>query len=353
MDHFFGRRRSNTGRPSKGGDAPSRPAPSPAADVDLSLLSDKAYFDFIYRRHIAYVARLFGHLVVRDDAEIDDLVQIAFIVVLRRLPERDRGTETDATIRPWLRAICIRVLADRRRTRKAKPTHDGDDLEVLPDSAQSPESEGNSRERVALVGAALGKLTPPSEQVIVMRFVHLLDVEKIAETLGIAESTVKTRIASARDELRKVVDKMPALRGRAGEAKNAILRALDPRDDAEQALQEYLAPLAKKETPMDPERVERLLAGLPALNAALPRSFLDGSWRSRLPLKSIGIAAVAAGSLAVASYGIMIHEPVAGPEQLEILDAGRPDAPTNTEARRQPIDLRLPNSIFGKTKPSP
>ena len=66
----------------------------------------------VFREHGAFVHRILRRLGVHP-ADVDDALQEVFVVVHRRLPEFDR----DASMRPWVYGISVRVASRARRRR--------------------------------------------------------------------------------------------------------------------------------------------------------------------------------------------------------------------------------------------
>jgi len=86
-----------------------------------------------------------------------------------------------------------------------------DDTES-PSAAAASESASNERspyqvfeqaERESVVKRALASLAPPYRAVVVLREVEELPYEEIAQIVGVAEGTVKSRLLRGRELLRR------------------------------------------------------------------------------------------------------------------------------------------------------
>jgi RNA polymerase sigma-70 factor (ECF subfamily) len=94
---------------------PSRPpAPQIAALVDRARRREPAAFRDLFQAHVGSVHRVVRRMV-GGRADVDDLVQIAFVEAFRSLPDF-RG---DALFSTWLTRIAIRVTMRAARRRHA------------------------------------------------------------------------------------------------------------------------------------------------------------------------------------------------------------------------------------------
>lgn len=104
--------------------------------------------------------------------------------------------------RRWLfvvaRNLCLSHLRHASRFPEV-PLNDFDKASAGPNPAQAALLE----ERRRLVAEAVAALPPPMREVIVLREFEELDYAQIAEATGCNLGTVKSRLARAREELRK------------------------------------------------------------------------------------------------------------------------------------------------------
>ncbi|MBO4511776.1 MAG: sigma-70 family RNA polymerase sigma factor, partial [Victivallales bacterium] len=73
----------------------------------------------------------------------------------------------------------------------------------LPDETPGPEKDAELEELRGRVSAELAKLPEAYREILVMRVVQEMSYEEIADALGCQMGTVKSRLARARDELKK------------------------------------------------------------------------------------------------------------------------------------------------------
>ena len=132
-------------------------------------------------------------------------MQDVFTRVWRHAAEYDASR---GSVRTWLYGITRNAIVDLERHRARRP----------PLAAREPDDEGADKdepiERALLrwqVQAAMERLTPEHREVV--RLAHLggLSVREVAERLGLAEGTVKSRTYYALQNLRLALDEMEAL----------------------------------------------------------------------------------------------------------------------------------------------
>jgi RNA polymerase sigma-70 factor (ECF subfamily) len=128
-------------------------------------------------------------LLTGSRAEAEDIVQEAFVRLVPRWQKVSRYDAPEA----WLRLVAVRLAANRHRdgnrlTHLFRRLH----ADPVPDPA---DGYAGDLER------ALAELPMPTRQVIVLHYVCDLSVAQVADTLGIAEGTVKSRLSRARDTL--------------------------------------------------------------------------------------------------------------------------------------------------------
>ena len=86
----------------------------------------------------------------------------------------------------------------RRRLIQFAPLDDGMDVA---DTAPGPEARYASRQRQALLEHALQQIAAEHREILLLREIENLSYNELAAVLGIAEGTVKSRLARARAAL--------------------------------------------------------------------------------------------------------------------------------------------------------
>lgn len=139
-------------------------------------------------------ARSLALMLTRNGFEADDLVQEAMSSFLRKPP----AVVTPATVHVWLRTAIVRE-ATRRRRRAITETKALARLFVQPSPVPATSQPGEDMLR------ALRKLPPRQRACVVLRYVHDLSEEQIAETLGVAPGTVKAHLSQGRERLKSLL----------------------------------------------------------------------------------------------------------------------------------------------------
>ncbi len=165
---------------------------------------DKSAFDVLVRKYQHKIANLVSRYV-RDQGEVLDVTQEAFIKAYRALP-RFRG---DSAFYTWLYRIAINtaknhlVAMDRR-----PPTGDIDAEDAVHFETAGALRENATPERLlmrdeieAAVYDAIDKLPSDLRTAITLREMEGLSYEEIATAMGCPVGTVRSRIFRAREAI--------------------------------------------------------------------------------------------------------------------------------------------------------
>jgi RNA polymerase sigma-70 factor (ECF subfamily) len=139
--------------------------------------------------------------VLRDADEAQDAAQEAFVKAYRALNRFKRGHE----FRPWLLRIVVNqsltMLRSRRRGSAAAERLAVSD----PPLPHTVDESIIDRERARLVWAALDALREQERVVVYLRYFLNLPERELAEYLGCAPGTVKSRLHRSLRKLRGIV----------------------------------------------------------------------------------------------------------------------------------------------------
>src|SRR5262245_16523401 len=131
-----------------------------------------------------------------DPIEADDLVQDTYAAALRSPPDTDRP------IRPWLRRVAINLARMRHRVRARRAATESvveTQSEPVRDAEQLLERARLERRLAELVL----ELDEPFRTTVLLRYREGLSAEQIANQHGIPAGTVRTRLKTGLDRLRR------------------------------------------------------------------------------------------------------------------------------------------------------
>jgi RNA polymerase sigma-70 factor, ECF subfamily len=169
--------------------------------VAESLPPDMPSFRDVYATHFRFVWRVLRRLGV-SDADASDAAQDVFVVVHRRLSEY----EPRAKMSTWIFAICARVAQARRRKKRVdlrrleKMSLDGKELELRAlDTAVPSDTLYENRENALLLETVLKEIPAEQRTVFILAEIEELDGVEIADALGIALGTMRSRLRLGRE----------------------------------------------------------------------------------------------------------------------------------------------------------
>lgn len=175
--------------------ARSNPAP-----IDLTNPVD---LDRVWQEHRRWVAAII--MAYKPAwADVDDLLQEVAASLVRKGSEI---RESNA-VRPWLRTVAINAarLAARTARSRPKPAFGGDQdtppvMGGSTDHAAPPQGLSDRQLGQRLMGLA-AKLPDGYREPLLLKTVQGLSYREIGRILGLPETTIETRIARARKQLR-------------------------------------------------------------------------------------------------------------------------------------------------------
>jgi RNA polymerase sigma-70 factor (ECF subfamily) len=174
---------------------------------------DESAFSEIVAR---YRDRIFviANGLLRNRADAEEITQDAFVRAYRGLA-RFRG---DSSLATWLHRITVNLARNRywyffRRRRHASISLDlpvGEDgagsfADLIAADDPDPAQESVRGEFTALVAGCMAKLDEAQREILSMRTVQNLPYEEISARLCLNVGTVKSRIARARESLRRLL----------------------------------------------------------------------------------------------------------------------------------------------------
>ncbi len=188
---------------------PTQPLPD-TREIDHELVlraqrGDKRAFGLLVDKYQRKLARLLSRMV-RDQAEIEDIVQEAFIKAYRALPNF-RG---DSAFYTWLYRIGINTAKNYLVSMGRRPTvssnveiedaenfEDGDELRTM----ETPESAMATKQIAQTVNDTVASLPEELRTAITLREIDGLSYEEIATVMDCPIGTVRSRIFRARETI--------------------------------------------------------------------------------------------------------------------------------------------------------
>ncbi len=159
-----------------------------AFDELYKLTSERAYF----------VALEF----TKNNQDAEDILQESYIKALSKISELDKPESFSS----WLNQIVANKSKDFLKKKKPMlfEAEENEVFEALPDedTSFSPEESLDQTELQKTVMEVLDELSEEKRACVLMMYFEELSVGEIAETLEIPEGTVKTRLFSARKDLK-------------------------------------------------------------------------------------------------------------------------------------------------------
>ena len=172
--------------------------------VERAQHGDKHAFGLLVTKYQRKLYRLLSRMI-RNQAELEDVAQEAFIKAYRALPSF-RGESAFYT---WLYRIAVNTaknhLAQQRRRNEVSPTITDEDGDLVEDvtraDVDTPDRVLLSRQIGETVNAAMESLPSELRPAITLRESEGLSYEEIAELMDCPIGTVRSRIFRAREAI--------------------------------------------------------------------------------------------------------------------------------------------------------
>lgn len=152
-----------------------------------------------------------AYRIMGDADGAADATQDAFVKAYQRINQYRGGS-----FKAWLLRIITNTCYDALRARKRRPTVslenevDGEESDPdydprLMDTAERPDAFVMRKELAGVIQAAIGQLPADQRTALILSDVEGLDYQEIAEAMGTALGTVKSRLSRARAKMRDLL----------------------------------------------------------------------------------------------------------------------------------------------------
>jgi RNA polymerase sigma factor (sigma-70 family) len=180
------------------------PSPSDAELIERCLGKDNSAWDDVvgrYRRKIFHIAYKFTGR--HGDAE--DLTQEILLKVFKSLDKFNR----DADFSTWLSSVARNYCIDYYRASKREKEVLVEDLVAfdlaVATSGSNPQRVLEDRDRRSFLRRGLDGLPEKLREAVILRDLHGLSYQEMADRLHLPEGTVKSRINRGREELSRLL----------------------------------------------------------------------------------------------------------------------------------------------------
>lgn len=147
--------------------------------------------------HQAWANRIACQLV-RDPGEAEELVQRTWLTALRSPPRSLGG------LRPWIGKVLLNLARQGHRQKEIRRKNESIlERREMPDTAE----EAAREEIRELLATKLLALREPFRTVLLLRFYETCSSAEIARRLGVPPGTIRWRLKTALDELRRDLDR--------------------------------------------------------------------------------------------------------------------------------------------------
>jgi RNA polymerase sigma-70 factor (ECF subfamily) len=178
-----------------------------AAIVARQALTDterSARFEAVALPHLDSAYNL-ARWLMRNDADAEDVVQQAYFRAFRYFASFSGG-DGRGWILTIVRRACYDALQKRRTERDGLGRAielDDDEVAQIADAAADPEAALLGKSDSALIDRLLAALAPEFREVLVLREFEDMSYRDIAAVVGVPLGTVMSRLARARELLRR------------------------------------------------------------------------------------------------------------------------------------------------------
>ena len=172
--------------------------------IAATAAGGSAAFEALYAR---YERRVFRYVCtfVRQPALAEEVVIDTMMAVWKGARDFNR----DSRASTWILGIARHKALDAvRKTRNEAATASVEQAAEIADTAEAPVESINHADQAQLMLRAISQLSPDHQEILRLAFYEELPYADISALLSIPDSTVKTRVFYAKQQLRGHLEKM-------------------------------------------------------------------------------------------------------------------------------------------------
>ena len=150
---------------------------------------DRVAFEGVYDRYAGRVYNYFFKMLYQDSEKAKDQTQELFM----KLVEKGNQYDGKRTFKTWLFSIANNMCKNIYRSEEVKKRANEELKTVENHSHQKTESMDRKAFKTAL-NEELEKFDAERRSIFILRFKHQLSIKEIADSTGVAEGTVKSKL---------------------------------------------------------------------------------------------------------------------------------------------------------------
>jgi RNA polymerase sigma factor (sigma-70 family) len=164
------------------------------------LNGDKQKYALLMRKYNQRLYRI-GKGYLKDEAEIEDVMQEAYIKGYQNLSKFENRSEFATWITRILINECLQRLKKKKRIALIDNNEENSETMNLTDKT-NPETESLNKELKGYLEATIAQLPEKYRSIFIMREIEKMSIAETCEALDITESNVKIRLNRAKEMLR-------------------------------------------------------------------------------------------------------------------------------------------------------
>lgn len=170
--------------------------------VTRSIIGDEQAFSLIANHYGNLLLRT-AYLLVRDEEAAKDIVQDSLLLAWKHMA----SVREPAFLRAWLLKIVINQATSLKRqwARKAALLREQFAEQAIEVAIQQSDFQRGRVEEHLDIERAIGQLPLHQRTVLVLFYYHRMTIPEIARLLNASENTLRKRLQSALDKLRRVL----------------------------------------------------------------------------------------------------------------------------------------------------